>query len=106
METLARHVRYKGFHILVTSATAVKELTGVKTLASDEVFFLSTEFIRVPEGDLEEGSAPSWVVHDVLDNSLDIAFALGEVQSTEACWGNSVELVRPEATLRCAFSLC
>jgi hypothetical protein len=48
-------------------------LAGVHAFDSDEKLSVLLEFVLVSENDLSEGSASAWVVHDVLDNTLDVS---------------------------------
>jgi hypothetical protein len=53
-------------------------------------------FVLVFEDHLSKGSASAGVVQDVSNDSLDVSFALGEVQSPQTSWGHSLAGVSPE----------
>ena len=74
----------------------VDELSSVHTLNSDEILSMLLEFIGVSEADLGERGTSAGVVHDVLDNTLDVASALGKVEGSESSWCNSLGCVRLE----------
>ena len=57
----------------LTFGAAVDELAGVHALDSDEKLSVLLEFVLVSEHDLGEGSASAGVVHDVLDDTLDVS---------------------------------
>jgi hypothetical protein len=63
---------------------AVDELAGVHAFDSDEILNVLLEFVAISEDYLGEGGASAGIVHDVLDNSLDISTALSEVEGSES----------------------
>jgi len=48
------------------------------------------EFVLVSENDLGERGATARIVHNILDNTLDVSFALSEVKSSESRRGDSL----------------
>ena len=48
-------------------------MAGVHAFDSDEKLSVLLEFVLVSENDFREGRATAGIVHDVLDNSLDVA---------------------------------
>jgi len=74
----------------------VDELSSVHTLNSDEILSMLLEFVGVSEADLGERGTSAGVVHDVLDNTLDVASTLGEIESSESSWRDSLGCVRLE----------
>jgi len=71
-------------------STSVDELASEKTLNSDEILSAVLVLVGVSEDNLGERSATAGVVHDFLDDSLDVAFTLGEVKSSELSRSNSL----------------
>lgn len=63
--------------------TSVDELTGEETLNGDEILSSVLVLVWVSEDNLGEGCATAGVVHDFLDNALDVAFSFGEIKSSE-----------------------
>jgi hypothetical protein len=55
-----------------TFGATVDELAGVHAFDSDEKLSVLLEFVLVSENDFSEGGATAWVVHNVLDDSLDV----------------------------------
>jgi len=62
---------------------AIHELTGIHALGGDEELLLVLEPERVSEGDAGQRGAPTRVVDDLGDDSLEIAVALAEVEAPE-----------------------
>ena len=58
-------------------------MAGVHAFDSDEKLSVLLEFVLVSENDFSEGSATAWIVHDVLDDSLDVAVEEQEVRHTK-----------------------
>ncbi len=58
---------------MLTLGASIDELTGEEALNSDEILSAVLELVRVSEDDLGEGCATAGVVHDFLDDSLDVA---------------------------------
>ena len=57
----------------LTFGTAVEELAGVHAFDSDEKLSVLLVFVAVSEDDFSEGCSTAGIVHDVLDDSLDVA---------------------------------
>ena len=55
-----------------TFSTRIDELTGVHALDSDEILSVLLVFVLVSENDFGKRCATTWIVHDVLDDSLDV----------------------------------
>lgn len=66
-----------------TLLAAVDELPGVHALHRDDELVVALELVRVLELDLGERRAPSRLVDDVLDHTLDVPVALRVVQLAE-----------------------
>merc|ERR1719150_1896709 len=75
---------------------AVHKLSSVHALSSDEELLLHLVAVRIPEVGHGKGSATAWVVDDLLDDSLDVAMPLGEVDSSESRLALPVLRVRHE----------
>jgi hypothetical protein len=58
--------------ILHTLGTSIDELTSEKTLNSDEILSTVLVLVGVSEDNLGERSATTRVVHNFLDDSLDV----------------------------------
>ena len=58
-------------------------MAGVHAFDSDEKLSVLLEFVLVSENDFSEGSAAARIVHNVLDNSLDVAAEGGKVRHTK-----------------------
>jgi hypothetical protein len=71
-------------------------LAGVHALDCDEKLSVLLVFVLVFEDNLSEGSATARVMENVSDDTLDVSFALGEIQSSEAGWCHSLAGVSPE----------
>merc|ERR1719346_142700 len=71
---------------------AVHELSSVHALSSDEELLLHLVSVRIPEVGHGKGSATAWVVNDF----LDVAMPLGEVDSPESRLALPVLRVRHE----------
>jgi len=85
----------------------VDELAGVEALGGDEGLLHKLELVGVAEHHGGEGSATSGVVHDALDDTLDVALALDVVDgtvlgSTLAVSGHGVENRVVTLTLSCS----
>ena len=61
----------------------IDELAGVHAFDSDEKLSVLLEFVLVSENDFGKRGATAWVVHNVLDDSLDVTSTLSEVQGSE-----------------------
>ena len=57
----------------LTFGAAVNELAGVHAFDSDEKLSVLLEFVTISENDLGKGGATAGIVHNVLDNSLDVS---------------------------------
>lgn len=57
----------------LTLRTGVDELTSVETLNSNEILSSVLELVRVSEDNLGERSAAARIVHNFLDDTLDIS---------------------------------
>ncbi len=96
-----------GYNLKFTFLAAVDELAGVETLDCYEVFNALSEAVRVSEDHFGQWSSSAGVVHDVFDQSFDVAttvrhqryspFAFGIVESSEASGSDSLRCVRFEA---------
>ena len=53
-------------------------MAGVHAFDSDEKLSVLLEFVLVSETDLGQGSATTGIVHNVLNNSLDVSVKIGE----------------------------
>ena len=71
--------------------TAVHVLTSVHTLSGDEQLLISAVVVSIAELDLAERSATTRVVHNVVDDTLDVSVALGEVDGAKL--GGSLAVV-------------
>jgi len=63
--------------------TAVHVLASVHTLSGDEQLLISAVVVSIAELDLAEGSATTGVVNNVVDDTLDVSVALGEVDGAK-----------------------
>jgi len=61
----------------------IDELAGVHAFDSDEKLSVLLEFVLVSENDFGKRGATAGVMHNVLDDSLDVTFSLSEVQGSE-----------------------
>ena len=59
--------------MVLTLGTSVDELTGEETLNGNEILSSVLELVWVSEDNLGEGCATAGVVHDFLDDTLDVA---------------------------------
>jgi len=64
--------------------SGVDKLSCIHAFDGDEVLSVLLVSVLVSEGDLGEGCTSAWVVHDVLDNTLDVTVSLWIVQGSEA----------------------
>ena len=62
---------------------AEDELAGVHALGGDEELLLVLEPERVAEGDPGQRGAPTRIMNNLSDDSLEVAVALAEVQAPE-----------------------
>ena len=87
--------------ILHTLGTSIDELTGEEALNSDEILSSVLELVGVSEDNLGERCATTSVVHNFLDDSLDvpkreliqqnhIPFSFGEVEGSELSRSDSL----------------
>jgi len=88
----------------LSGLTAVDELTSVHTLGSDEVGLNQLVSVWVTEDNTGNWSTSTWVVEDILDNTLDITVSLGVVESSQlgsslSVSSHSLEDVRTTLTL-------
>jgi len=82
----------------------VDELAGADALWADHGFGDLTVLIRVLELDLGERGAATWIMNDVLDETLDEALSLGKVERAEL--GGALAAFRARGENRaCALSL-
>ena len=58
--------------MILTLGTGVDELTSVETLNGDEILSALLVLVGVSEDNLGERSATTSVVHNFLDDSLDV----------------------------------
>jgi len=70
--------------------TSINKLAGVHALNCDEKLSVLLEFVLVSKNNLCERCATTWIVHNILHNSLDVSSTLSEVQGSETSWGNSL----------------
>jgi len=63
---------------------AIDELAGVHAFNSNEILLVLLEFVLVSEYDLSERGATAGIMHDILDNTLDVSFTLSEVNGSES----------------------
>jgi hypothetical protein len=77
-----------------TLLAAVHELTSVHALSSDEELLVEAVLVGVLELNLSKGGTPARVVDDILDHTLDVALALGEIELTVLGGALPVEGVR------------
>jgi len=52
---------------------AIDELAGVHAFNSNEILLVLLEFVLVSEYDLSERGATAGIMHDILDNTLDVS---------------------------------
>ncbi len=76
--------------------TAVNILAGVHTLSSDEQLLVSAVVVSIAELHLAEGSTTTGVVDNVVDDTLDVSVALGEVDGAKLCGSLAVVSVSSE----------
>ena len=57
----------------LTFGAAVDKLAGVHAFDSDEKLRVLLEFVLVSENDLGERGATARIVHNILDNTLDVS---------------------------------
>ena len=88
----------------LSGLTAVDELTSVHTLSSDEVSLNQLVSVWIAEDNTGDWSTSTWVVEDILDNSLDVTVSLGVIEGSQlgrslsvSC--HSLEDVRTTLTL-------
>jgi len=70
--------------------SSIDKLAGIHALNCDEKLSVLLEFVLVSENDLCERCATTWIVHNVLNNSLDVSSSFSKVQGSETSWGNSL----------------
>jgi len=70
-------------HSQLSLPTAVDELAGVHAFASNEQLLPGLVAVRIAEVDDGQGCATAGIVDDVLDDTLDVAIALGKVDWPE-----------------------
>jgi len=73
--------------------TGVDVLANVHRLASDEVFGVLFVLVWVGELNLSEWGTSTWIVDQILDDSLDVSATFDIIANSELAWGNSVECV-------------
>jgi len=71
-------------------STSVDELTSEETLNGNEILSTVLVLVGVSEDNLGERSATARVVNNFLDDSLDVAFSLGEVEGSELSRSDSL----------------
>jgi hypothetical protein len=79
----------------------VDKLSGVHTFGTDEVLLHGLELVRVAEGNLGNGSTSARVVHDLPDDTFDVAVLLGVVKRPDLTFSDAVSgvgLEDPSAT--------
>merc|ERR1711939_1219820 len=81
---------------------AEDERAGGHALGRDKRLGALLVAVRVTEDDLCERCAASRVVHDLLDETADVAVALGIVERAQACCSDAVLGVRREDAARLA----
>ena len=57
----------------LTFGAAIDELAGVHAFNSNEILLVLLEFVLVSEYDLSERGATAGIMHDILDNTLDVS---------------------------------
>jgi hypothetical protein len=70
--------------------TSVDELTSEHSLNGNEILSTVLVLVGISEDNLGERSATTRVVNNFLDDSLDVAFSLGEVEGSELSRCNSL----------------
>lgn len=63
--------------------STVHKLSSVHAFRGDEQFFPGLELVGVPEVHNGQWGAATWVVDDILNDTLNVAMTFGEVQITE-----------------------
>lgn len=63
--------------------SGVDELTGVHALVGNECLLDLLELVGIAESDAGEGSTAAGVVDYLLDDTSDVAMALGEIEVSE-----------------------
>jgi len=84
---------------------AVDELPSVHTLDSNEVVLVELVLVRVAENDAGERGTTTGVMNDFLDDTLDVAVSLSEIQRAELGSSFTVLVVALEDTTR-TLALC
>jgi len=74
--------------------SGIDELSGVHSFDSDEILNSLLVSVCVSEGNLCKWCSSTWIVTDVLHNTLHITLSLAIVQSSESGWRNSMSTVR------------
>lgn len=77
-----------------TLLAAVHELTSVHALSGDEKLLVNAVLVGVLELHNGKRGTPARIVDDVIDDTLDVALALGEVELTVLGGALPVEGVR------------
>jgi len=70
--------------------TSVDELTSEETLNGDEILSTKLVLVGISEDNLGKRSASTSIVHNFLDDSLDVTFSLGEVEGSELSRSDSL----------------
>jgi len=70
--------------------TSIDELTSEETFNGDEILSTVLELVGVSENNLGERSATTSIVHNFLDESLDVTFSFGEVEGSELSRSDSL----------------
>ena len=63
-------------------------MAGVHAFDSDEKLSVLLEFVLVSENDFGKRGATAWVVHNVLDDSLDVTVREGEARVRHSIFCN------------------
>jgi len=86
-------------------AAGIDELACVHSFDSDEILNSLLVSVCISERNLCEWCTSTWVMNDVLHNTLHISLSLTKVQSSESGWSDSVSAARLENKTT-SVSLC
>jgi len=78
------------------SGASIDKLTCVHSFDSDEILNSLLVSVCISEGNLSKWCTSTWVMNDVLHNTLHISLSLNIVQSSESGWSDSVSAARLE----------
>jgi len=70
--------------------SGVNKLSSVHSFDSDEVLNSLLVSVCISEDNFCKWGSSTWVMNDILDNSLNVSFSLNVVESSESSWSNSV----------------